>query len=282
MSVREGEFERELEKELEGGFEGELEGELEKEFEFKDELEDKFQEESELEGEGLLHPVRRLQDSVELQLQHRRASRRPTLAGLQSFTRRFVRRLIAVGRRADCADLAIEIWIYFGAQYGLPVSFRIWDARGRRWLVATRTGVRVQRTRTLLRRFGSTAEFLRFVQSNLGAQGLVDNTYPVRGGHRNSIAGDVFLWRYTHATTGRVAGVGHTQIFDRLLRARGGPMTDRIQIVQGNLPPEVPRILTKRAAYFYRPRRATIGRQLHYGRLVGSGPRRFIGFRSLR
>lgn len=207
---------------------------------------------------------------------------RPTLAALHNFTRRFVRQLIAAGRRIDCADLAIEVWIRFGERYRLPVSFKIWDARGRRWLIASRVGVRVRGASTMLRRFRSTTDFIRYTQSNLGAQGLIANTYPVAGGHRAAKAGDVFLWRYTHARTGRVASVGHTQVFDRLTRGTGGPMTDSIRIVQGNLPPTVPQIITRPARYFYRLRRATIGGQPHIGRLVGTEPRRFIGFRSLR
>jgi hypothetical protein len=212
----------------------------------------------------------------------RQPTARPTLATLQAFSRRYVRRLIAAGRRIDCADLAIEVWIRFGERYRLPIQFKIWDARGRRWLIANRSGVRPQSSSTFLRRFSSTADFVRYVQRNLGAVGLVANTYPVPGGHRAAVAGDVFLWKYTHARTRRVSNIGHTQIFDQLSRGRGGPNTDSIRIVQGNLPPAVPQFRTHPATYFYRPRRATIGGQPHIGRLVGSGLRRFISFRGLR
>ena len=209
-----------------------------------------------------------------------------TLADLASFSRRFVRALRAAGRRIDCADLAIELWIRFGAQYGVPVSFRIWDSLGRRWLLANRRGVYIRPTRSRVRRFGSTSGFVRYVQQNLGARGLIGNTYPVPGGHRRAVAGDVFLWEYINNRTRRKHRWGHTQIVDRVFRGPGSSGRDRIKIVQGSLPPIVPRFRTYPAAYFYRPRAAMMttsrGSEPHTGVLVGAAPRRFNSFRHLR
>jgi hypothetical protein len=217
----------------------------------------------------------------------RRPARRPrpsaaraSLAALSAFTRRYVREVIARGRRLDCADLAIEVWIRFGERYGVPVHFDIWDARRRRWQHVTRQGVRIGTS--VVRRFPSTDAFLRYVQGNLGTAGLVRNTYPVPGSHRASIAGDVFLWRYLHRRTGQVHRIGHTQLVDRIFRRAGGGARDQIRIVQGNLPPVVPEFRTHPASYFVTPRPATIGGEPHVGRLVGTGPRRFNGFRGLR
>jgi hypothetical protein len=183
-------------------------------------------------------------------------------------------------RRIDCADLAIEVWIRFAERYRLPVSFRVWDARGRRWLTASRAGVRAGRS--LVRRFPTYAAFIRWVQVNLGARNLIGNTFPVPGGHRRAVAGDVFLWQYRNNRTGAFASVGHTQILDRVARGSRGPRSDTITVFQGNLPPVVPQLRTKPAAYFYRNRMATIASAPHTGIPVGPGPRRFVGFRSLR
>lgn len=214
-------------------------------------------------------------------------SRTPaTLADLASFSRQFIRRFIATGRRIDCADLAIEMWIHFGEQYGIPVHFQIWDANNRRWLVAKRDGVRVRSTSTLVRRFRTTRDLVRYVQGNLGARGLQGNTHPVAGGHRSAVAGDVFLWEYINNRTNRRHRFGHTQIIDRVHRGSSGPNSDRITIAQGSFPPIVPVIRTFPAAYFYRPRTAILstprGREPHTGVLVGTGPRRFNAFRHLR
>ena len=205
---------------------------------------------------------------------------RATLADLAAFTRRYVREIIARGRRLDCADLAIEVWIRFGERHGIAVHFDIWDAQRRRWQHVTRQGVRIGTS--VSRRFASTDAFVRYVQANLGTAGLARNTYPVPGGHRASVAGDVFLWRYLHRRTGQVHRIGHTQLVDRVFRSPRGAASDRVRIVQGNLPPVVPEFRTHPARYFYNPRSATIGGEPHVGRLVGTGPRRFNGFRGLR
>lgn len=204
-----------------------------------------------------------------------------TLRDLHNFSRRFVRKMIADGRSIDCADLAIELWIVFGARYGIPVQFEIWDARQRRWLVASSGGVRVRGSSSLVKRFSSTSEFVRYVQRNLGARGLVRNTYPVVGGHRSAIAGDVFLWKYQNNRTARISNIGHTQIIDRVVRSRSGVNSDRITIAQGNLPASIPILRTYPASYFYRHRAATIGGEPHTGILVGNEPRRFNAFRHL-
>lgn len=215
-----------------------------------------------------------------------RRTTRATLADLASFTRKFVRRLRAAGRRIDCADLAIELWIRFGERYSVPVSFRIFDRTRWRWLVAKRRGVSVGSASALVRRFRSTSDFIRYVQRNLNARGLIANTYPVSGGHRAAVAGDVFLWQYINNRTGRPHRWGHTQVIDRVTRGAGGPSTDQITIAQGSLPPIVPVFRTFPATYFYRSRAASLttnrGRELHTGLLVGTGPRRFNSFRHLR
>lgn len=202
-----------------------------------------------------------------------------TRATLHRFTRAYVRNMVRRRRRIDCADLAIEVWIQFGEQYGIPVSFRVWDSRGRRWMTATRSGVRAGGT--LIRSFASSAAFIRWVQSNLGTQGLIANTFAVPGGHRRAVAGDVFLWQYRHARTRALARVGHTQILDGVVRGPGAPSSDTITIYQGNLPPVVPQRRTRPASFFYRNRTVTIGGAPHTGIPVGPGPRRFNGFRSL-
>lgn len=212
----------------------------------------------------------------------RPARRTATLADLESFTRRYVRDMIRRGRAIDCADLAIEIWIQFGERFGVPVSFRVWDSTGRRWVIASRAGVHTQRGRTRVRSFTSTAAFVRWVQSNLGAQGLIGNTFPVAGGHRRAVAGDVFLWQWRQISTRRLSRFGHTQILDSVTRGRGGPMTDRITVFQGNLPPVVPQRRVKAARFFYNNRTVTLSAGPHTGIPVGPGPRRFNAFRSLR
>jgi hypothetical protein len=197
-----------------------------------------------------------------------------------------VRRFRVLKEKIDCADLVIELWINFGEEYGIPVSFQIWDARNGRWLVASRSGVRVKSTRALVRRFGSTSAFVRYVQMNLGSRGLRRNTYPVAGGPRAAVAGDIFLWEYVNNRTGGRHRWGHTQIIDRVMRGSGGPSTDRITIVQGSLPPIVPVFRTHSAMYFYQPRDADMttarGIEPHTGLLVGTAPRRFKSFRNLR
>jgi hypothetical protein len=207
-------------------------------------------------------------------------ARRATLVDLRRFSRSYVRGMIRRGARIDCADLAIEIWIRFGERYGVPVSFRVWDSGRRRWLTADRAGVRAGRT--FVRRFPTTAAFVRWTQSNLGAAGLEDNTFAVAGGHRRAVAGDVFLWRYRHNVTGRRASVGHTQILDRVQQGPSGPMSDRIDVYQGNLPPVVPQRRRNLASYFYRHRQAMIRGAPHTGIPIGPGPRRFNSFRALR
>lgn len=209
-----------------------------------------------------------------------RARAAATLADLRRFSRAYVRSMVHRGQRIDCADLAIEVWIRFGERHGIPVSFRVWDSRGRRWLTASRSGVRAGRT--FVRQFRSSAAFVRWVQGNLGAQGLIGNTFAVPGGHRRAVAGDVFLWQYRNTRTRALASVGHTQILDRVIRGRSGPLTDTIEVYQGNLPPVVPQLRRKPAAYFYRNRTATIGGAPHTGIPVGPGSRRFNAFRSLR
>jgi len=214
-----------------------------------------------------------------------RARTAATLADLRSFSRAYVRSLVRRRQRIDCADLAIEVWIRFGERHGIPVSFRVWDSRGRRWLTASRSGVRAGGT--LVRRFSSSAAFLRWVRDNLGAQGLIGNTFAVPGGHRRAVAGDVFLWRYRNIRTRALASVGHTQILDRVIRGRGGPLTDTIEVYQGNLQGNRPAVVQRRrkpATYFYRNRTATLSAQNvpHTGIPVGPGPRRFNAFRTLR
>lgn len=212
--------------------------------------------------------------------------RRGRLVDLARFSRRYVRSLIAAGKRIDCADLAIELWIRFGEQSGIPVSFRIWDARNRRWLNVDRRGIKVRSTGTRVGRFSSTSRFVRYVQGNLGARGLIRNTYPVPGGHRGAVPGDVFLWEYINDRTRRKHRWGHTQIVDGVIRGARGPGSDHIRIVQGSLPPIVPVFRTYPVSYFYRPRVAMMttsrGKEPHTGVLVGSEPRRFNGFRNLR
>ena len=203
-----------------------------------------------------------------------------TLAGLRRFSRAYIQWMIRRGQRIDCADLAIEVWIRFGERHRIPVSFKVWDASGRRWLTANRSGVRA--ATAVVRRFASYPAFIRWVQGNLGARNLIGNTYAVPGGHRRAVAGDVFLWQYRNNQTRALARVGHTQILDRVIRGSGGPRTDTIEIYQGNLPPAVPELRRLPASYFYRNRQATINRAPHTGIPVGPGPRRFNSFRSLR
>jgi hypothetical protein len=212
----------------------------------------------------------------------RSATGTATLATLSSFSRAYVRDMIRRGRAIDCADLAIDIWIRFGERYGLPVSFRVWDSTNRRWLVATRAGVHTSRSRMRVRSFASVDAFSGWVQRNLGAQGLIGNTFAVTGGHRRAVAGDVFLWQWRSIPTRRLARTGHTQILDSVTRGRGGPMTDTVTVYQGNLPPVVPERRTRPARFFYQNRTATLSAGPHTGIPVGPGPRRFNAFRSLR
>ena len=130
--------------------------------------------------------------------------------------------------------------------------------------------------------------FVRYVQRNLGARGLIGNTSPVSGGHRAAVAGDVFLWQYFHRVTNRRHRWGHTQVLYEVFRGSGGPQTDRIRIVQGSLRPRiVPEFRTLPARYFYQPHynvnlSMNSHRELHTRRPVGNGPRRFKSFRNLR
>jgi hypothetical protein len=205
-----------------------------------------------------------------------------TLADLHRFSRAYIRDMIRRGRTIDCADLAIEIWIRFGDRHGVPVSFRVWDSTGRRWLTAARAGVHTTTGSIRVRSFASTDAFVKWVQINLGAQGLIGNTFAVTGGHRRAVAGDVFLWQWRNNRTGRLAATGHTQILDSVTRRAGGPMTDRIVVYQGNLPPVVPERRIRPARFFYTDRTATLSAGPHTGIPVGPGPRRFNAFRSLR
>jgi hypothetical protein len=202
-----------------------------------------------------------------------------TLADLASFGKSYINQIINAGRKLDCADLAIEVWIRFGEQYGIPVSFRFWDSSQKRYTTVQRS------------RFPSTDAFVRYVQGNLGAVGLIGNTYEVAGGHRAAVAGDIFLWRYYHETTRRQHRWGHTQILQQVQRGSGGPNTDQITIVQGDLPPIVPIFRTLPASYFYQPRHnvnlrtsahPNAPREPHVGLLVGNGPRRFRSFQNLQ
>jgi hypothetical protein len=191
------------------------------------------------------------------------------LADLATFSRRYVADTRAASRVLDCADLAIELWIRFGEEHGVPIRFRIWDAARRRWQVVTGAD------------FRTPADFIRYTQRNLGALGLQDNTSPVRGGHRSAVPGDVYLWEYRHATSGRRHRHGHTQIVQGVVQGTGGPDSDRITVAQGNLPPIVPELRTFPASHFAAPRAVTLGGQPHIGTVVGGGPRRFNGFRGL-
>ncbi len=206
----------------------------------------------------------------------------PTLATLDAFARQFVQGYINQGVRIDCADLAIAIWISFGERYSLPVAFEFWDSDNRRWLVARRDGVRARNSTRLLRTFRNADDYIRYVQVNVGARGLIENTDPVAGGHRAAVAGDVFLWEYVNNQTNVKSSIGHTQILMQVTRSTGGPTSDQIQIAQGTLPPAVPVYRTYPASFFYQNRQATIGGQPHTGVPVGPGPRRFKSFRSLR
>lgn len=196
----------------------------------------------------------------------------PTLYDLDLFSKDFVRRIRAAGRRLDCADLAIELWIRFGQQFRIPVSFRIWHSRERRYKIHKS------------HHFRSTDTFVKYVQGNLGALGLIRNTYAIPGGHRASIAGDVFLWqyhKYHNQRKGKRHRWGHTQVIYEVIRG-SSINKDKIKIAQGNLPPIVPVLRIFPSAYFYTPRRQNLEGVPHIGSLVGNGPRRFRSFRNLR
>ena len=203
---------------------------------------------------------------------------KPSLALLDAFSREYVRILRTKKVKTDCADLAIEIWIQFGKMYGVPVHFRIWDARKRRWWIVSQRGVQLKTSRKFIRYFKSTRDFIRFTQNNLGTHGLIKNTYPVRGGYRHAVAGDVYLWRYYHKFTGRKHKYGHTQLIQNIVQLYPSP---RIIVAQGSLPPVVPRISAYSAPYFTKRHSATIGHAPHWRYLAGKGPRRFIGFQFL-
>ena len=232
--------------------------------------------ESELTGEGeYWSPEYAEQESELTHGAPRTITRIPTLADLSAYSRRYVREIIRVGKKLDCADLAIEIWSQFAEKFRVPISFRIFDS-------AKRTYKKVRR-----RDFRTVAGFVRYVQQNLGALGLIDQTTEVTGGHRAAVAGDVYLWRFFHAVTGKVHRWGHTQILDHARQNTAGPLRDRITVVQGTLPPDVPEFKTFRGKHFTLERRGMrtmpSGQQEeHIARLVGSGPRRFNGFLGLR
>ena len=130
-----------------------------------------------------------------------------TLSDLDTFTLDYVETLRARGTKIDCADLAIEVWIRFGVAHGVRTSFSIRNrAKGSGTL-------RVRR-----RNFKTTDAYVRRVQRDLSALGLVRNTFEVPGGYRNAVAGDVYLWEYRlkkrDGSMGRRHYIGHTQIFD--------------------------------------------------------------------
>lgn len=196
-----------------------------------------------------------------------------TLSDLHGFTRQFIPNFIATGQRIDCADLAIELWIRFGEQHGIQANFRIWHTDEKQYRIHRRN------------QFRTTQSFVRYVQSNLGARGLIENTHPVPGGHRAAVAGDVFLWEYFHEVTNRRHRWGHTQILYEVIRGPSGPDTDEIEVVQGSLPPIVPEFRVKSAAYFNQPREVMLTmnahQERHKGLVVGNGPRRFNSFKHL-
>jgi peptidoglycan hydrolase-like protein with peptidoglycan-binding domain len=208
-----------------------------------------------------------------------------TLAGLDAFTRGCVAEKIRKQEKIDCADLAIEIWIRFGEAAGVPTSFPIWEAAGKRWLDVTRGGVTVRGAGTVLRRFGSADEYIKYVRDNLVALGLIGATTHVEGGHRAAVAGDVFLWENINANTGRRHAMGHTQVFHELRLRNADPDLDRITIVQGNYPAEVPKFAEHDAGYFKHPsspvRWASDGQE-YYSKPALPTPRRFKSFAHLR
>ena len=201
-------------------------------------------------------------------------SGRATLADLASFSRSIIDQIRAAGQTFDCADLAIEIWVRFGERYNIPVSFRTWDTRSRRYVTIHRGN------------FRSVDAFARYARGHLGARDLIRNTYEVPGGHRAAGTGDVYLWEYTHKVTGLKHRWGHTQILYAVQRSSAGPAADRITIVQGSLPAIVPEFRSVPASYFNQPRQVDLTmnshKEPHIGLLVGDGPRRFNGFQNLR
>lgn len=198
---------------------------------------------------------------------------RTSLSDLTRFTRQFIPDFIATGQRIDCADLAIELWIRFSEQHGIQANFRIWHSDERQYRIHTKN------------QFRTTQSFVRYVQSNLGARGLIAITHSVPGGHRAAAAGDVFLWEYVHDVTTRRHRWGHTQILYEVARGLGGPDTDEIKVVQGSLPPIVPEFRVHPATYFSQPRKVQLTmnahQEPHTGLVVGNGPRRFNSFRNL-
>lgn len=148
-------------------------------------------------------------------------TKQATLADLESFSKTFINQVITNGTKLDCADLAIELWIRFGAQYGVPVSFYIWDNSTRKHAIVRD------------RDFSSTSSFLQYVQNNLGARGLICNTEHVPGGYRAAIPGDVYLWEFYDPKTATIHKWGHTQIFYQVVRRKGHRL--RIKVAQGSL-----------------------------------------------
>jgi hypothetical protein len=198
---------------------------------------------------------------------------KPTLNDLGTFTRQFVRDLVKRGVKIDCADLAIELWIRFGERFGIPVTFRIWDRNLGRFNNFGR------------RQFPTTNRFAAFVRGNLGAVGLRYNTFPLAGGHRSAVPGDIFLYEYINEKTKNRHRFGHTRIIYDAGRGSGEAGADKVQIVQGNLPARELKFFTRPARYFYESRRvnmgANAGREPHTMRLVGGLPRRFNAFSHL-
>jgi hypothetical protein len=201
---------------------------------------------------------------------------------LGTFSRWLLQDYMARGINLDCADLAIELWCHFGERYGVPVSFEIWDAANRRYLVASRTGVRPKLSTTVLRSFSSLNDFILYVRSNLGARGLIPNTVPVPGQHRAAVSGDVFLWEYKHKQTGQMNSMGHTQIFYDVTPSSSGSEHDTIRVVQGNYPAVPPEFRTNTAGYFYRPHDSSLSSGPHTALPALPAPRRLRSFQHLR
>jgi hypothetical protein len=204
---------------------------------------------------------------------------RATLADLDSFSRSYVNQLISAGKIFDCADLAIEVWIRFAEQHGIPVSFQYFDTKTRKYTPVRRNS------------FRTVEAFIRFVHIHVGAVDLIRNTYEVAGSHRAAVAGDVFLWKYISEVTGRQHPWGHTQILYEIKPGSGGQNTDQIKVVQGSLPKIVPRFETLPASYFYQSHPhvslrmsndLNARREPHTRVPVGNGPRRFKSFQDLR
>jgi hypothetical protein len=114
----------------------------------------------------------------------------PTLADLRDFCRPELKAIQKAGKALDCADLAIELWIRFGARHGIATPFKVWDAAGKAWKTVKRSD------------FKTVAGFVAWVQSNVGALGLQSNTFALRKGHRTAKTGDVYLDSRRYADPG--------------------------------------------------------------------------------